>query len=308
MYITQYRRCPSCGHNTGKFLRVVKSFNFLKCQNCTLVYVDADPKAILDFNKYEEKVFFQYLFVTTTSTMAYYDGILDKVVKHFGRKDIRILDFGCGAGFFLRRAKIKNIPAVGVDFSPYSELAKKYFQLDIEISDIFESSFPPNSFDVIFSHGVHEHLDQMDKITQKLHSLLKLGGILILSALPNYSTLTIHIFNNFFNNYPPGHINFFTTGSMSKFLKLMKFEPMKVKTYGIDFLWPLVYKLQNIKAKILGKKKDEEVKDIDISNVNMEDIKVKPFHHLLVSIYNVFHLPNMGHHVEAWAIKKENLE
>jgi len=79
--------------------------------------------------------------------MAYYDSMIHKILNHLGKKDIKILDFGCGAGFFIRRAWKLNINAVGIDFSPYAQLAKVYFDLEIEVCDISETKFEANSFD-----------------------------------------------------------------------------------------------------------------------------------------------------------------
>ncbi len=112
------------------------------------------------------------------------------------KKEVRVLDIGCGNGAVLIRLalkfkKNKKVKFKGVDLSKafvdYGNIAAKYKglagtvsfeQLDIEKSDL------KGKYDVILSSEVLEHLQEAEKFLMKVVNSLKKGGVLLLST-PN---------------------------------------------------------------------------------------------------------------------------
>jgi len=166
---TIYRKCPVCSANKVKELNIVNNIKVVRCTNCSMVFADVDNSEIDDKNIYTEDLFFKYILNEPIYSLAYYDLLLLKIKKYFNNKRIKILEFGCGPGFFLRRAKLMNIEAYGCDFSSYSQLAKQYFDLNITIDNIFDAGYQNNEFDVVITHATHEHLSNMHEISNKLY-------------------------------------------------------------------------------------------------------------------------------------------
>jgi SAM-dependent methyltransferase len=92
----------------------------------------------------------------------------------------RLLDMGCGLGFFLQAmAPYANWEAYGCEISP---AAVRYAHDTLGLSHVIcsrleEVDLPPNAFDIITLWDVLEHLLQPDPVLRRCHTLLKKGGL-----------------------------------------------------------------------------------------------------------------------------------
>ena len=222
-------------------LHVLNNIDVVRCEKCKMVFADIDSGRVIESNQYQESAFFRYLEHEPKYTLVYYDHLIRKIKKHFPGKTFKVLDFGCGSGMFLKRAEKFGVEAYGLDHSPYAKLSKKYFGLEIEIEDVYKTKYQEEDFDVIISHATYEHLDDLEGITAKLLTLLKKGGLFIVSGVPNYNRITRVLANSFHMNMPPGHVNFFAKKSLSLFYKKMNLDILEVRSYGMD-IW-LLYNL-----------------------------------------------------------------
>src|SRR3989344_9344000 len=96
-----------------------------------------------------------------------------------GRKDLKILDYGCGPGgniLFLK--DFGNV--LGADISPTAiEFAKtRGFEELVKVSD-HTVPFPDASFDVVSSLDVFEHIDTDEAAMKEGFRVLKPGGVLL---------------------------------------------------------------------------------------------------------------------------------
>ncbi len=302
-----YRKCPICDSNSGEKIINLKNTDLLRCSECSMVFADIKENAVLEKNIYDKATFYRYLQKEHFITAAYYDFVLNKIIHHFKSKQIKMLEFGCGSGQFLLRAERKGIESYGSDFSPYSEIAKKEFNLKIETKDIFETKYQKNTFDVIISHATYEHVYDLNKITEKLTTLLKNGGLMIISGVPNFNLLSRRLFKNYHVNTPPGHINYFETQSIKRLFNNHKLIPFKIKSYGID-----IWYLKNQIKKLFGKKEEQKItnqEEIKKGKRNLDDFKnternVKFTHKIFAFMYRSYGFIFPGKSIEAWAIKK----
>ncbi len=300
MINTQNRVCPVCSGSKIEELNTVNNIKIVRCTSCSMVFADVENSEIDEKNIYTEESFYKYIANEPVYSLAYYDLILEKIQKQFKKKDIKILEFGCGPGFFLRRAKFKNINAYGCDFSSYSQLAKEIFNLNIKVDSIFNIDYKNNEFDVVITHATHEHLSNMYDISLKLYQLLKPGGIFIISGVPNYNTIPIKIFSNFFKNAPPSHVNFFEKKSLKQFYKKLNLSVVSVKTYGVStWAWSL---LMNTK-KMFSKNKPRENKQAIIGKQNISEPEITKVHKIIAKLYVYLHIPGMGRNIEIWGRK-----
>ncbi len=170
---------------------------------------------------------------------------------------MKILDFGCGSGMFMRRARKRGHEVYGLDYSPYSEEAKNLFKLNITSRPLEENNFESNYFDVILSHATYEHLFDPIGISKKLLGYLKPNGLFIISGVPNFNTITIQIFKNFTNN-GKGRVNHFEKKTIKLLFDKLNLKTHSIKTYGIN-IWLFISFIRKIfksKSKFIQEKRN----------------------------------------------------
>jgi SAM-dependent methyltransferase len=106
---------------------------------------------------------------------------------------MRFLELGCAPGKLLayvaRRLKAK---VAGLDYSPKGiQWAKQLFatidgDADLRCEDVFQTSFSPASFDIVYSGGLIEHFDDPLPLIEIHLKLLAPGGIALMTV-PNFS-------------------------------------------------------------------------------------------------------------------------
>ena len=99
----------------------------------------------------------------------------------------RLLDVGCGLGYFVKRAAtVQGWDAYGYEISPQ---AVTYARETLGLANVFcgkveSSSLAPGSFDVITLWDVIEHIPEPDALLSYLCSLLTVDGLLCMHT-PN---------------------------------------------------------------------------------------------------------------------------
>jgi len=99
--------------------------------------------------------------------------ILIQFIEHFGLKDKRCLEVGCGRGAF--QDIVDNY--VGVDIS---STVGQYFHKPFFTASAAQLPFQEKSFDAIWSYAVLEHVPEPEKALDEMRRVLKPGGLLLL--------------------------------------------------------------------------------------------------------------------------------
>ncbi len=161
-----------------------------------------------------------------------------KLINSLNLKPGRVLEVGSSTGLLLSILKEKGWKVTGVEIS--SEAARyaerrgvSTLQIPIE-----ELNLPLKSFDLIIANHTLEHLQNPEEVLQKIHELLRDGGILLIDV-PNFGGFSARIFKkSWFALLPQEHLWHFTFDSLSRILKLSGFEvinhtsPSGVFDYG----------------------------------------------------------------------------
>lgn len=123
-------------------------------------------------------------------TLDYFSGVRSEVLPLLPFEKGRILEIGCGSGATLNYLKDhhKISWAGGAEYSPLAanEARKTLDQVwegDVEKIDL-EADIAAGSLDAVLCMDVLEHLVDPWAVVERLHKLLKPGGVLI-SNLPN---------------------------------------------------------------------------------------------------------------------------
>lgn len=155
-----------------------------------------------------------------------------------------VLDVGCGDGCILRALSPRVGRAVGVDISEAAlEVARSSSGADIEFvqGDAEEGlPFDSDSFDVVFSGDVIEHLFDSASFLREMHRVLKPNGVLALTT-PYHGLIKSLVICSFYfdKHFDPrsAHVRFFTVRSLRDLLSKCGFEQTCAKLFGRH--WPL---------------------------------------------------------------------
>lgn len=153
----------------------------------------------------------------------------------------KILDYGCGAGEFLKFVEDDFITfGLEPNNSARNYAQKKLLKTKL-ISDINEIS--DESLDAITLWHVFEHIKNQDEILNLFYQKLKKEGLLII-AVPNPDSFDAKHYHNFWAAYDvPRHIFHFTKSGMVNLIKskkenweLKKIKPLLLDSFYISML------------------------------------------------------------------------
>ena len=110
-----------------------------------------------------------------------------KILKKISRSAKSILDLGCGEGTRLNLLVAGNQNGIGVDISRKAlEMGKKsYPKIKFIKADLEKIPLPSESFDLVYSAYVFEHITKPVKVLDEAIRLTSINGYLVVIA-PNY--------------------------------------------------------------------------------------------------------------------------
>lgn len=150
------------------------------------------------------------------------------------RQSGRLLDVGCGAGFFLAALDKQRWDVVGLDFSSESIGAANRL-LEAErafVGSLMDSHLAPESFDVITFWSSLEHLSHPRKHLDAAWRLLKPDGLLIVQA-PNIASWQARTFGaDWFALDLPRHRSHFSPLTLAGMLSVARFKVIDQRFYS----------------------------------------------------------------------------
>lgn len=120
---------------------------------------------------------------------------LPKLVDFGGYRGKKLLEVGCGVGIDLIRFARGGAFVTGIDLAEVSiDLAQQYcdsvgLQADLQVMDGEVMTFPDDSFDVVYAHGVLQYTGNASRMMDEIHRVLKPNGEAILMVYNKYSWL-----------------------------------------------------------------------------------------------------------------------
>lgn len=150
------------------------------------------------------------------------------------QRPIRLLDIGCGTGYFLKEAREKGVKVSGIEKnSKAREYAISNFDLDVKSEDCLWE-IENESFDVITLWHVLEHMQNLNEVVKKLNNILTTDGVLVL-ALPNYKSYDAKKYKEFWAAYDvPRHLWHFSPDTVKSILNKHNFKIIQQKIMPLD--------------------------------------------------------------------------
>ncbi len=288
----------------GINLYKVNKYKILDCINCGFIHAVPIPKQDYLEKYYLKKYYSQKrkidYFKEQNKNLSWWKNIfknrIDKFEKILGRKG-SILDVGCGPGFFLKYAKSRGWKVMGIEPSLKAyEYAKRKLNLNIKKLNIDQIKFIGNlKFDVIYSHGVLEHLRKPIDYIRLIKIYLKKRGLVFTSVANDFNLFQYsYTFKKKVKPWwiiPPEHINYFNINSVQKIFHKNGFKTKDIKTsFPIDIF--LLMGMDYISNKNLGKNAHTLRKKFE------ENLKTSGLEDLLISLQDNFTKLNIGRQID----------
>ena len=128
--------------------------------------------------------------------------IYRNLIDSYTNSETKILDIGCGHGDFLKSIHDKTIYSYGID--PDKEaLLKNTFIKNKTVGTVEKLPFESNSFDLVVSAWVLEHLQDSQKAFQEIFRVLKPNGkvVFLTPNVWNYNVWIIRLIPEKFHSF-----------------------------------------------------------------------------------------------------------
>lgn len=104
-------------------------------------------------------------------------------IEQIGRRDLKILDAGCGSGWMsVRMLPYGEVTGIDLADEALSRSRQRWPDVNFIAGDFLQAALPENSYDVITSLEVLSHVPDQSEYIAKVARLLKPGGFLLMAT------------------------------------------------------------------------------------------------------------------------------
>jgi 2-polyprenyl-3-methyl-5-hydroxy-6-metoxy-1,4-benzoquinol methylase len=226
----KHTSCILCNATSLKPLENYTSYELVRCNSCDFVFTQKipDKQELLEYysENYDRTNYFSPI------TKKRYNELLDKFEPF--RKTNRMLDIGCGYGFFLEVARERGWEVYGVEITDDAVDACTKKGINMFKGDSKDVNFDNESFDVVISIEVIEHLNDPNSYLSKAHDLLRSGGVMYVTT-PNFNSyLRYRLKEDYDVISYPNHLCYFTARTLKQAFTQNGFIKKKVITTGMS--------------------------------------------------------------------------
>lgn len=219
--------CPICEERRRIPLHREGLFQMVRCPSCLFIYLNPRPTEEALYH------FYQTYLQEKESSIQAWEGMMSPVFKRAARILIRyksqgrLLDVGCGFGFFLKEMKMRGWEAEGVEISEKAiDYIKNVLGLRVHLGPLEQIGLSENQFDAITGFYLIEHLPHPMAFLEECYRILKPGGLLFLRyphTTPIKNLLQLFRIKNRLYDLP-AHLSDFSPHTIHLFLERVGFE------------------------------------------------------------------------------------
>jgi SAM-dependent methyltransferase len=226
----------------------------MRCRSCALLFIHPCPSEEDTRAVYGETYFHNEQFMGGSGDVLY--GYVDYVVERFNKqrqydriaREIgtllprqsgrrRLLEVGCGFGYFLDVAFEANFEVTGLEFNPHAvaRLQRKY-AFPILSGALETAKLKPSSTEAAVLFDVIEHLRDPFAALDRLHDTLVPDGLLVLSTVDAESLMS-RILGQRMEDFrrTREHLFFFGRATMRRVLAEHGFDVISMRSIGHTF-------------------------------------------------------------------------
>jgi 2-polyprenyl-3-methyl-5-hydroxy-6-metoxy-1,4-benzoquinol methylase len=150
------------------------------------------------------------------------------ILENSYREDGVLLDVGCGAGFFLYRAREFGWRTEGIDpnKTAIQYATEKLHLLTVSTKNIQE--LPPNHYSAIHCSEVLEHVPNPEELLKECYRVMRKNGIICICVPNDFNPLQALLekqYGQYWVSYPY-HINYFNFQSLAILMSAVGFVPV----------------------------------------------------------------------------------
>jgi 2-polyprenyl-3-methyl-5-hydroxy-6-metoxy-1,4-benzoquinol methylase len=242
--------CDSYNITTSTYENTIfnnKEFEYLKCTNCKLVFLNPLPTT----EDYIKMYPIEYQGKMATIANGSYDTLFQKI-NLFKKSNSQLLDYGCGNGRFVVEAIQNGYTVTGTEYN--ADLVKSLNQnfrtgTFLTIEEFYNTD---KKYDIIFLSNVLEHLSNPKEIMLLLKNRLNKNGIFVIEGpietnfnltMP-ISKLLFYIRKRFLNkkaNHIPTHIFYSNNRNQEQFFISLGLQTLSYEINETHWPFPAKY-------------------------------------------------------------------
>lgn len=219
-------------------------FSLDKCSSCSLIKTVNKLKTMKEYSETDIEEGVKQFWLHGDEYRSFAKFFID----HLPQKKGKLLDIGCGPGWFVAEANNRMFDAFGIDPSKgMIEFGKKRIDNNLKCVN-FQNFNPQEKFSYVTLSHVIEHIPDLSSFLQKIKKVLTKNGHLLL-ATPNINSLMFKIFKcRWYPMSPKEHVWQFTPETLSNILveEGFKIEKVTITSMGYNpsnIIKRLIFKL-----------------------------------------------------------------
>lgn len=235
--MNQTSSCLLCSGRAFRLIHRKGKWQYQRCLECGLVRLFPRPSDVETIRVYDD-----YL-PQTPGAVADWHGMMlpvvqkaaDLIAQRVGARRGRVLDIGCGYGFFLHEMAQRGWQTEGIEISATGRKhARDQFNLKVRGKPLEKLQWPAGSFDAVTLFYVIEHLVDPHTTLERIRHWLKPGGLLLLRW--PHTTPVVRLLGPLASRldlyHTPYHLYDFSPATMAYLLSQSAFERIETRIGG----------------------------------------------------------------------------
>jgi 2-polyprenyl-3-methyl-5-hydroxy-6-metoxy-1,4-benzoquinol methylase len=225
----EHNKCLVCDGEQLNPLNGFEKHHLTKCGACGFVFCKPIPTQDELNEVYEGYGRNDYL---SDLTIQAYERVLDSFEPY--RKTNKLIDVGCGIGYFLEVAKKRGWEVYGTEFTEEAVKMCESKGASMKLGPLNTKDYEAGSFDIITSFEVVEHINNPREELSSFNKILRKGG-LVYCTTPNFNAVERFQLGASWNvlTYPE-HLSYYTPKTLKGVFKETGFKTKKVLATGVS--------------------------------------------------------------------------